>query len=109
MAVLLYTPMLEDTGGFAAGVLCIKTRSVRAYIGFSTEVLAKEFCSRRQMPDSVKIIPASELGGRYRTRMPMATKVVLFSTLESLNAYFADPQAFPCEKHFVEFASLQST
>jgi hypothetical protein len=108
MAVLLYTPTVEDAGGFTGGALCIKTRSGQAYIGFATESLAKAFRARRKIPDSVTIIPASELGGRFPMPAPLAAKVVLFSTPQILNAYFADPQAFPCEDYFVDLSSLRN-
>jgi len=98
---LLYTPIdtLADDAK-TGGALCIKTGTVLAYVGFATEALAKEFCTRWAMEEA-KIITASELGVDYPVLAQDIRTIVRFPDASTLATYMAAPGVFPCDQYFV--------
>jgi hypothetical protein len=98
---VLYTPINEVAGVRSGGLLSIKTgRLSSAHLAFASEALAREFCARRKVAATVRILDAHELGLQF----PLDAKVgtaMRFPDEQALEAYFTNPEAFPYEQHLV--------
>jgi hypothetical protein len=100
-AYVLYAPS-QDANGFAPGrVLCIKTQSGLAFIGFANADLAEEACIQLSVGEDVRVVELSAVGADSE---PKAEVVVVIPDSAVLAQYMDDPGIFPSEKYFVPVA-----